>query len=261
MASQIAQLTNVSTLNTMVSQLIDAPIGQERMGCFYGPSGWGKSTAVSAVQILFDVIAIEVIENTSKLDVLDQIVDQIQVKSPRNVSARIRAIAGYMERTNRALIIDDAHYLIKRGMVGMARDIYNTAGGLVPVILVGEELLPQDLTRFENIHNRIAVWEGAQPCEMDDARRLASIYAKGVEVEEELLAEIVSKANGATRRVSNMLGKAREIAKQRGAEVVTRKLWGATPFFDGLPPAERKPAQLQPRVSLVSTSGAKAARQ
>lgn len=251
MASKIAQLSNVSALTTMVQQMINAPIGQERMACFYGPSGWGKTTAVSAAQIIFNVIAVEVIENTSKLDVLDQITSQLQLKSRRDVPSRIRAIAEYMERTDRPLIIDDAHYLIKRGMIGLARDIYNTAGVLVPVILVGEEKLPQNLTAFENIHNRIAVWEGAQPCGVEDGKRLSEIYAEGVSVDEELLVEIVLKANGAHRRVSNMLGVAREIGKRNGG-TVTRSDWGNRPFFDGQPPTERGCAQLAPKVTLVA---------
>jgi len=221
------------------------------MACFYGPSGWGKTTVVSAAQIIYDVIAVEVIENTSKLDVLDQITTQLQIKCRRDVPSRVRAIAEYMERTDRPLIIDDAHYLIKRGMVGLARDIYNTAGGLVPVILVGEEKLPQNLTAFENIHNRIALWEGAQPCDLEDGKRLAEIYAEGVSVDDELLSEIVLKANGAHRRVSNMLGVAREIGKRNGG-VVTRADWGSRPFFDGQPPTERVKAQLEPKVELFT---------
>jgi DNA transposition AAA+ family ATPase len=256
--SQIAQLRNVEAFVTMVRQLMDAPLGQERMGCFYGPSGWGKTTAVSAAQVIYDVVAIEVIENTSKIDVLDQIATQFQISSRRDVPARIRAISDFLMKTDRALIIDDAQYLIKRGMIGIARDIYNTCGGIVPVVLVGEEALPQNLTKFENVHNRIAVWEGAHPCDMRDGQRLAEIYAAGVDVEEQLLADIVTNANGAIRRVANMLGVVRELAHARGVTEITRADWGNRPFFDGQPPVARAPAQLKPKVALVA-SGRKAA--
>lgn len=252
MASKIAQLGNVMAFTTQVQEMIKAPIGQERMACFYGPSGWGKTTAVSAAQIIYNVIAIEVIENTSKLDVLDQITTQLQLKCRRDVASRIRAVAQYMERTERPLVIDDAQYLIKRGMIGIARDIYNTAGGLVPVILVGEEKLPQSLTGFENIHNRIANWTGAEPCSVKDGEKLAKIYAADVEVSEDLLNEIVMRADGSIRRVSTMLGAAREIAQSRGTNKVTLADWGTRPFFDGQPPIERKPAQLKPNAELVA---------
>lgn len=252
MASRIAELSNVGAFFTMVQQLEQAPIGQERMGCFYGNSGWGKTTAVSAAQIAYNVVAVEVIENTSKMDVLDQIVEQLELTVRRDVPSRVRAIARYLDRTGRPLVIDDAQYLIKRGMIGIARDIYKQAGGMVPVILVGEERLPQSLTAFENIHNLIAVWEGAQPCSLEDGYRLSDIYAEGIEVEDALLREFVLKANGAIRRVSNMLAAAREIARSNGRSHITLADWGDRPFFDGRPPTARMKADLEPKVELVA---------
>ncbi|MGH1416867.1 MAG: AAA family ATPase [Pelagimonas sp.] len=254
MTSSIAQLRNVSALTTLVEKLISAPIGQERMGCFYGPSGWGKTTSVSAAELIYGVIAIEVIENTSKLDVLRQIQEPLGITSRSDVPSRVRAVAKYMRETDRPLIIDDAQYLVKRKMIGIARDIYKSAGGMVPVILVGEEQLPQALTTIENLYNLVVDWVPAQPCELDDAHRIAEIYAEGIEIAPDLMGEIVVKADGSIRRVSNMLGKAREMARTKGQAYLSMEDWGDTPFFDGQPPAERKVSELKPKIKLVQTS-------
>lgn len=255
MTAEIAQLHNVKALTEMVEFLIGAPPGVERMGCFYGPSGWGKTTAVMSVELMFDVIAIEVIEHTSKMDVLRQIQEPLGITSRPDISSRVRAVAAFMRETDQPLIIDDAQYLVKRKMIGIARDLYKAAGRVVPVILVGEERLPQSLTEVENLHNLVTSRVGAEPCSLDDAHHLAEIYASGIEVKKDLLREFVLRADGATRRVVGMLATARELALKKDLTRVGFDEWGSTPFLDGQPPVERKVSNLKPKVSLVHTTG------
>jgi len=160
------------------------------------------------------------------------------------VAAMVDAIGAQLARSDRPLIIDDAQYLLRKRMIELARDIYESCQS--PVILVGEEKLPQDLTRWENIHNRQLAWEPALACNMSDAQKLVPIYAAGVEVADDLLGAIVDASAGSIRRVATNLAYAREIAKGRGRRSIDLALWGDRPFTTGQPPAVRRVEDFRP---------------
>jgi hypothetical protein len=144
----------------------------------------------------------------------------------------VDAIGAQLARSDRPLIIDDAQYLLRKRMIELARDIYESCQA--PVILVGEEKLPQDLTRWENIHNRQLAWEPALACNMSDAEKLVPISA------------IVDASAGSIRRVATNLASARELARGRGRRSVDLDLWGARPFTTGQPPTVRRVEDFRP---------------
>ncbi len=258
MIPSIAQLRNVTAMTILVEQMIDAPLGQERMACFYGPSGWGKTSAVGVAEVTFDAIAIEVPESVTKRFFLKKICEIMSLTPRGSIPDLVELIAAELARSTTPLIIDDAQYLLKSNdMIGLARDIYNGAGRVAPVILVGEEELPRKLTAIENIHNRVSAWEGAQPCEMSDARQLAQIYAPGIEIEEALLVEIVQAADGSVRRVNNNLLAVCEVARSNGTNQVDLTLWGKRSFFDGKVPPKRTVENLRPKLQLAQTTRGK----
>jgi hypothetical protein len=248
----VAKLTNVIEFYTAAQTLLDAPEGQERMACFHGPSGWGKSTAVSVAEIGLDAVSVEVPESVTKRFLLERICKVMGVKPKGSIPDLVELIAGQLVKYPRPLIIDDAQYLCRsRDMIGLTRDIYNGAGRFVPVILVGEEELPTALTAIENLHSRISVWLPAQPCEINDAWQLADIYAPNITIAEDLMAKIVEVSSGSARTVNNNLLKLRQVAASSGKREVDLALWGDRPFADGGVPAARNPQDLRPKVRLV----------
>ena len=129
-------------------------------------------------------------------------------------------------------------------MIELARDIYESCQA--PVILVGEEKLPQDLTRWENIHNRQLAWEPALACNLPDAEKLAPIYAAGINVGADLLGAIVDASGGSIRRVAINLARAKELAMGRGRRLADLELWGNRAFETGQPPAVRRVDDFRP---------------
>jgi len=229
----IVQLRSVDAMTTLVQEMIDAPIGQHRMGCYHGPSGAGKSFATAVCELTYNALVIEVIENTTKMDFLTHITETYNIPGRRKVPDQIRAIAKHIEREECPLIVDDAQYLVKRGMIGMVRDIYNLAGGMIPVILVGEPKLYDHLRDTANIYNRVTGRVQAPACNLADAERLAQVYAPGIEIDADLLSEIVSQAQGSVARVSGMLGTVRSAAQTKGTLTFNREDWGNRPFMNG----------------------------
>ena len=166
----------------------------------------------------------------------------------------VDTIGAQLARSDRPLIIDDAQYLLQKKMIHLVRDIYESSQGTV--ILVGEEKLPQDLTKYENVHNRQLAWEPAQPCDFGDAELLAQIYAQGVTVADDLLGAIVDASGGSIRRVSTNLARVQELARSRGQATATLDFWGNRAFDTGQPPAVRSPDDMAPRGSIASAKPA-----
>ncbi|WP_236549860.1 ATP-binding protein, partial [Profundibacterium mesophilum] len=77
------------------------------------------------------------------------------------VSEMVEAISAELAMSDAPLLIDEADMLVKRKMIEIVRDIYEGSGA--PVILIGEELLPQKLQQWERIHGRMLDWVAAQP--------------------------------------------------------------------------------------------------
>lgn len=257
MAPSIAPLRNVKTFLGMIEQVAGRTFSLPGMATFYGPSGWGKTTAVTVAGNAFNAYCIQVKDCWTPTYLADAVLTEMGINGVRGgVAAKVDAIGKQLALTDRPLLIDDAQYLLRKRMIELARDIYETSQA--PVILIGEEKLPQDLTRWENIHNRMLVWEAAQPCDVTDAVHLAGIYAQGVSVSDDLLEAIVVASGGSIRRVATNLARVQELARNSGKTSASLSFWGNRSFDTGQPPAARNAAQLSPRGSIGRT--AKAAR-
>ena len=111
------------------------------------------------------------------------------------------------------------------------RDIYE--GSQTTLLLLGEELLPQKLKKWERFHSRVLSWIPAQPITVDDAALLAPIYCTGVRVAGDMLEHLVKLSGGSVRRVSVNLASIYDEASLEGWETVDRSTWGARPIYTG----------------------------
>ncbi|WP_439523211.1 AAA family ATPase [Marivita sp.] len=235
MKARIAELRNVGAFLGLLERVVTRPYGLEGMAVFHGASGLGKTTAVIIGATEFKARWVEVGSNWTKKHMLQKILQQYGVKPPRASIAELTDITIETMLVNDVpLIIDDAQYCLQKGMIETVRDLYKKTE--VPVILVGEEALPANLTRWENIHNLQLAWEPAIPCNVADARRLAAIYAPDIEVGEDLLKRIVEITHGSTRRIAHNLAEVQEKARHTGMKHVSLAEWDERRLFSGQPP-------------------------
>lgn len=243
MTPSIAPLRNVAALISLVERVQDRSMGLPGMAVFYGPSGWGKSTATTFAANEYQAYHVQVLSCWTPSYFLQSIMREIGIKPVRGVPAMVEAIAANLARADRPLIIDDAQYLtMKKNLIELARDLYEASQSTV--ILVGEEELPQHLTKWENIHNRQLAWEPALACNLSDAEKLVQIYSPDVAIERDLLSEIVDASGGSIRRVVTNIDQAKELARSRGTSRADLALWGDRVFATGQPPVARKPTSV-----------------
>jgi hypothetical protein len=71
----------------------------------------------------------------------------------------------------------------------------------VPIILIGEELLPKKLEETERFHNRVLKWVKAEPVSLEDARHLTKLYVPKLKIFDDLLEKLVKLSQSRVRRV------------------------------------------------------------
>jgi hypothetical protein len=215
-----AALKNVAGFYGQVVKLQDRKPSLTNIGVMHGPSGYGKSYASIYAQIKTRAIRVEVGESWSRKKLVSAILREGGVAEPRGDTAALveQAIQLLAEEPRRPLFIDEADKLVDKGMIEIVRELAQHSQ--VPVLLIGEEMLPQKLAKVERVHNRVLDWFGAEPCDLDDCKKLAEIFLKGVIVSDDLLEDIRVKGDGRARRIVVSLNDAFEWARNNGVKAI-----------------------------------------
>ena len=234
-----APLRNVTLALETAYQLIDRPPGVDGLGLFYGPSGYGKSRASQYVQNKLNAVYIEVFDYWSKRFFISKLLTELGASNTRGTIAEMmeRALLVLQDDPNRLLIIDEADKLVDKGMIELVRGLYK--GARIPVLLVGEERLPDKLAAYERCQNRVTAFAMAESSDVSDAGHLARVYHPRLTIGDDLLAEIVAKTKGVTSRIVTTLASVSQFAMTHGLTSISAAEYSDGPVFTGQPPRRR----------------------
>lgn len=236
--NQIALLRNVASMVTLVETVQGRAPGLPGIGVYYGPSGYGKTTAGTYAANVYRAWAVQMKSVWRPKKLCQEILKEMAIKPAKNTADMVDQIAEELARNDRPLLIDEADYLIAHNMVEIVRDIYEGSGGTI--ILIGEEYLPTALSRWERFHGRVLDWVGAERAELEDVGFLAPIYCPGVSIDADLAAHLLEQSRHSIRRIANNLGGVLSFARNRASTRVSRADWGDRAFFTGQAPGPRK---------------------
>jgi hypothetical protein len=222
----VAPLRNVRIFAELVQLLVSADRSLPRMGCFFGPSGYGKSQSAIWAVDKHEAIYVECGQYTTAKSLLGDILHDLGVNKPKGtiIDLQNQAIELMYQTPERPLLIDECHYVADRSFINVVGEICRKSGA--PVLLIGEETLPQKLERFERVHNYVLDWQPAQPTDQSDFKQLLNVTFADLKISDELGAAILKATGGNTRRICVNLAKAREVAKLNRNETVTLELFG-----------------------------------
>ena len=231
----VANINNLNLVRVPMEGLMERPEGMPGLGVFYGPSGFGKTFATAAIAVESRAYYVQMRSAWSKKVLLEKICIEMGLEPGRTISATLDVICEQMAVSQRPLIIDEADYAVtKAGMVELLRDIYE--GSQAPLFLVGEEMLPKKLKKFERFHGRVLRWIPAQPVSLHDAQLLSAVYAPDLSLPDEVLNELVKLSHGSVRRVSVNLTNLAEDANIRGLDVMTLQDLDRSKLYQGEAP-------------------------
>lgn len=237
-----APLTNVALFMQLVDQLQNRAYHLPGLGVFYGPSGYGKTCSAIYGANKAQAYYVEVGASWGASTLVDAIYHELTgLQMKGTIAIKVAEVIRLLADDNRPLIIDECDHLVKKVMIDVVREISDKSAS--PVILIGEEQLPDKLLPFERAHNRVLSWTAAQPSGMTDARALAKLYAPAIQIKDDLLNHVVEMTDGVTRRIVTNIDNIKTFAAERGLTAVGLGDWQDQLVYTGRPlprPRQRK---------------------
>lgn len=232
-----APLQNVALCNGALERAKNRPAHLPGLVAFYGPSGWGKSTAAAYCANRHRAYYVECKSSWTKKAFVTAILTEMGIAPASTIYGMEDQISEQLVLSQRPLIIDEVDHIVNKRSVEVIRDIYE--GSNASILLIGEELLPSKLREWERFHNRMLDWVQAQPCDMDDARALARLYCREIDIADDLLGKILEVSRGAARRICVNIERVRQECFADGSDCMTLHGWGNRPLFSGEAPKRR----------------------
>jgi DNA transposition AAA+ family ATPase len=233
----IAPLKNVALFTELVERVMERPAHLPGMATFHGFSGYGKTFSATYAANLYKARYVEVGSSWTKKRFCEALLAEIGITPKgRTIADMVDAIIEALALDDKPLIIDEFDYVAEKGMVELVREIHDKTGAAI--ILIGEELLPAKLERWERFHNRILDWQAAAPADYDDVVHLARLYCNDIGIEDKLLRKIGEASQGRVRRICVNIERVREQAIATGQLSIDLKDFDGE-LFTGRPPRGR----------------------
>lgn len=239
LVKNVAPLRNVMLLGALIRQVMQRDEGDPGMACFYGFSGYGKSQAALYNTQATGACWVEIKSVWTRKDVTQKICQGLGIPAGRTVADSVEKIAEELAKSGRPLLLDEAHILCTDGMMKLLHDIYESSHG-ASIILIGEELLPQSMKRWERIHNRMLDWVAAQPADQREVGILASLKCPGLSISDEVLEKVLHESKAVARRIVSNLNKIKDYARTEGKTEITAADIKAIHWVDGQAPSARR---------------------
>jgi DNA transposition AAA+ family ATPase len=236
--ASFAPLKNIGAFMGLVNRLQERNRHMPGLGVFYGFSGYGKTYSAIYAQNKTAALRVEIGDSWTKSTFLRAILRELGVHDPRGTVATMaeQVIERLAEPDHPPLIIDEADKLVDKRMIELVREIHESSQ--LPVILIGEEALAAKLLRHERVHNRVLEWILAMPCDEQDTRKLAAMFAPGLTLSDDLIETIRRATDGRARRIVTTMSNIVEFAAQRGLRELDMHSYTG-PIVTGQPPARR----------------------
>lgn len=232
-----APLYNVAQCLAALQKGINRPAHLPGLLVFYGPSGFGKSSAAAAAVTQTGAYYVQAQSSWTRKALHLSILKVMGIAPAKTLYEMGDQIATQLIASRRALIIDEADHLVNKGIIECVRDFYEAS--LAPIMLIGEENLPGNLKKWERIHGRVLEFTPAQPASEADAKALRDMYAKKVSIADDLLQKVLDEANGSVRRIIVNLELIQNTAMAETRDTMDLAAWGERRLYTGDAPARR----------------------
>lgn len=237
MHQTIAPLKNVSLFNELMDRVVNRPAHLPGIATFHGFSGYGKSFAAVYAANKYSAFYIECGHSWTQNKFCEAILNELGIPSKGTIADKVDKIVQALAAEDSPLIIDEADFIVNKRFIELVREIHDKSGA--PIILIGEELLPNKLSEWERFHNRVLDWVPAQPADKDDIKHLAKLYCPDITISDELLKQLGKVCQGRVRRACVNLERIREYAVTSGISEVTNSDVRDLTMFTGQPPQRR----------------------
>lgn len=233
----IAPIGNIVRMTQLIERIRERAPGLPGMATYFGPSGYGKTYSAIYAANKYRAYHVQMKSTYTAKHFCKLIAREMGLEERGTIPELVDRIGGQLALSQRPLLIDEADFLVKRKMIEIVRDLYESSDA--PVILIGEERLPAKLEQWERVHGRMIDWVAAQPATREDAKHLRRIHCAHAEIDDALFARMLEACKGSVRRIAINLSRIAECARITGTDMVTPEEWGDRAFFEGRAPQAR----------------------
>lgn len=232
MKSKILKVKNVARLTIAGEALTSRAYGMPGMGLIYGPTGAGKTTAITWYINQCHGVYVRAWAVWSPNAMLHAIADELGLAHMASLSNQAASIVRKLEETGRPLFIDEADYVIEsKRMVETLRDLHDLS--TVPVILIGMRDIHKNIQARKQVSGRLAEWVEFLPCDVDDTRMLADGLCE-VSVDDDLVEALHQSTRGLARNIAVGLSRIEARGLKLGKDRMSLADWPkGEPFFVG----------------------------
>lgn len=234
-----SMLYNVSLCLDTLELAMTRPEHLPGIVLFFGPSGFGKSSAAAVAMTNMDAYYVQAQSSWTRKAACLAILKRMGITPAKTIYEMLDQIAAQLVNSERPLILDEADHLVNRGIIEFVRDLYEAS--YAPVMLIGEENLPAKLKPWECMHGRILEFAAAAPANYEDAMALREKYATKVAIADDLLEFVHKESKGSVRRICVNLERIQNAALSSGLQKMDLARWGNRELFTGEAPARRIP--------------------
>ncbi|UWQ34596.1 ATP-binding protein [Leisingera sp. M527] len=214
-------LTNVALMAELIEKLNSRKFGMPGFGVFHGPYGYGKTYSASFALNMVDAVHVSYVKGWTVKHFLKSIARAMNLP-PLRKSAQwgeyMDALIDALRSSGTTLLLDEVNLIVKQELFMETIRVLGD-NSQATVVLIGTDELPQYLQMHGALSSR-CTWCPAQPSDLTDARMLASYYADGVTISNDLLEIVVNRCTGSARLICKELVQIDEWAVAHGfAEV------------------------------------------
>lgn len=234
----VAPLANVAICVSAMERAMNRSPHLPGMVTFYGPSGYGKSTAATYTAHKHRAYYVQCMSAWTKKSFLSHVLIEMRIAPGRTIPDMTLQVAEQLALSDRPLIIDEMDHLAEKKVVEIVRDIYEASGGAA-ILLIGEETLPIKLRKWERFHGRMLDWVPAQEADFSDAQHLHQLYCHKVTIADDLIKKVSDLARGSVRRICVNLDRIEKEAAAEGLHEMDLATWGTRELYTGEAPRRR----------------------
>ena len=239
LVKNVAPLRNVVLLGSLIRKVTGRDEGMPGMAVFHGFSGYGKTQAALYNTQATNACWVEVKSVWTRKTLVEKICLNLGIPSGRNVAESVEKIAKELLQSGRPLLLDEAHILCTDSMMKLVHDIYESSHG-ASIILIGEEPLPQLLTKWERVHNRMLDWVAAQPADQREVSVLAGLKCPDLTLSKEVIEHVLIASQAVARRIVTNLNQIKDYARTEGKSEIEASDIAKIRWMEGHAPAPRR---------------------
>ena len=203
---------------------------KEKMLCLYGKPGLGKSQGCDLLSRQERALYFQCPPNPTPYAFVRALAIKINAPYGRSLSGQLQKLVEFFQSARRSLMMDEAGRMFWRHrdkLAEICRYIHDEAN--IPVILVGIEDLPMELSRYPQLADRIHFLE-FQPWTKEDVALVAKTCCE-VRLNKDLLQAIYKFTGGNGRLVTRCFEHIERHGQALGLESIGVKEWGNQPFL------------------------------